>query len=104
MRVLARTLATAVVGSARALSRSTASLSHAPTVALNDGTRHPQIGFGTYKVGFIPASASAVFTGKMLGATTRMRATPRRSASRLRTAPPSWGRPGATTGRWASAS
>ena len=64
MRVLARTLTTAIVGSARALSRSrpTASLSNAPTVALNDGTRHPQIGFGTYKVGFIPASASAAAT------------------------------------------
>ena len=59
MRVLARTLTTAIVGSARALSRArpTASLSNAPTVTLNDGTSHPQIGFGTYKVGFIPASA-----------------------------------------------
>ena len=63
MRVLARTLTTAIVGSARALSRSTASLSSAPTVTLNDGTRHPQIGFGTYKVGFIPASASAAVAG-----------------------------------------
>ena len=65
MRVLARTLTTAIVGSARALSRSrpTASLSNAPTVTLNDGTRHPQIGFGTYKVGFIPASASAAVAG-----------------------------------------
>ena len=65
MRVLARTLTTAIVGSARALSRArpTASLSNAPTVTLNDGTRHPQIGFGTYKVGFIPASASAAVAG-----------------------------------------
>ena len=56
MRVLARTLTTAIVGSARALSRSrpTASLSSAPTVKLNDGTAHPQIGFGTYKVGKLP--------------------------------------------------
>jgi hypothetical protein len=23
------------------------------------GTKHPMVGFGTYKVGFIPASASA---------------------------------------------
>lgn len=30
-----------------------------PTIALRDGTPHPAIGFGTYKVGFIPASASA---------------------------------------------
>jgi len=35
-----------------------------PTVALRDGTPHPAIGFGTYKVGFIPSSASsAVATG-----------------------------------------
>jgi hypothetical protein len=31
-----------------------------PTITLSDGTLHPAIGFGTYKVGFIPASASAV--------------------------------------------
>jgi hypothetical protein len=30
-----------------------------PTLELNDGHRHPQIGYGTYKVGFIPASASS---------------------------------------------
>ena len=35
----------------------------APTVTLNDGYAHPQIGFGTYKVGFIPASASAAAAG-----------------------------------------
>ena len=29
-----------------------------PTVNLRDGTSHPLIGFGTYKVGFIPASSS----------------------------------------------
>lgn len=28
---------------------------------LNDGYKHPKIGFGTYKVGFIPASASGRF-------------------------------------------
>lgn len=33
------------------------------TVKLNDGVLHPQIGYGTYKVGFIPASASAVAAG-----------------------------------------
>lgn len=27
---------------------------------LNDGLKHPKIGFGTYKVGFIPASASGI--------------------------------------------
>ena len=30
-----------------------------PTLSLRDGTPHPAIGFGTYKVGFIPASASS---------------------------------------------
>ena len=30
-----------------------------PTIPLRDGTKHPAIGFGTYKVGFIPASASS---------------------------------------------
>lgn len=30
-----------------------------PTITLRDGTKHPAIGFGTYKVGFIPASASS---------------------------------------------
>lgn len=30
-----------------------------PTITLSDGTLHPAIGFGTYKVGYIPASASA---------------------------------------------
>ena len=35
------------------------SLLNCPTIPLNDGSLHPQIGFGTYKVGFIPASASS---------------------------------------------
>ena len=30
-----------------------------PSIPLRDGTAHPAIGFGTYKVGFIPASASS---------------------------------------------
>ena len=30
-----------------------------PTISMFDGTPHPVIGFGTYKVGFIPASASS---------------------------------------------
>jgi len=34
-----------------------------PTVALRNGMAHPVIGFGTYKVGFIPASASAAVAG-----------------------------------------
>lgn len=40
-----------------------ASLISAPTITLRNGMKHPAIGFGTYKVGFIPASASAVTAG-----------------------------------------
>ena len=40
-----------------------ASLVNAPTMPLRNGMSHPAIGFGTYKVGFIPASASAVTAG-----------------------------------------
>jgi len=36
-----------------------AKMSSVPSIALHDGTQHPLTGFGTYKVGFIPASASA---------------------------------------------
>ncbi|OEU16873.1 Aldo/keto reductase [Fragilariopsis cylindrus CCMP1102] len=36
------------------------SLINAPTIPLRNGMVHPTIGFGTYKVGFIPASASTV--------------------------------------------
>lgn len=35
------------------------SLSNPPILTLRNGMEHPAIGFGTYKVGFIPASASA---------------------------------------------
>lgn len=35
------------------------SLLNCPTIPLRDGTKHPAIGFGTYKVGFIPSSASS---------------------------------------------
>ena len=34
-----------------------------PTIPLRNGMSHPAIGFGTYKVGFIPASASASVAG-----------------------------------------
>ena len=37
----------------------TPSLINCPTLTLRDGTKHPIIGFGTYKVGYIPPSASA---------------------------------------------
>ena len=41
-------------------------------IALRDGTHPPPIGFGTYKVGFIPASASAAAAGsEAAGATGR---------------------------------
>jgi diketogulonate reductase-like aldo/keto reductase len=39
------------------------SLLNCPKIPLADGTQHPAIGFGTYKVGFIPASASAAVAG-----------------------------------------
>lgn len=36
-----------------------AALLACPTLSLRDGTPHPAIGFGTYKVGYVPASASS---------------------------------------------
>jgi hypothetical protein len=39
------------------------------TLVLNDGTKHPMIGFGTYKVGFIPASASSAAANPSTAAT-----------------------------------
>jgi diketogulonate reductase-like aldo/keto reductase len=44
-------------------SSSSGGLESVPTVTLRDGRLHPQIGFGTYKVGHIPASASAAAAG-----------------------------------------
>eukprot|EP00546_Thalassionema_frauenfeldii_P009380 CAMPEP_0178926864 /NCGR_PEP_ID=MMETSP0786-20121207/18801_1 /TAXON_ID=186022 /ORGANISM="Thalassionema frauenfeldii, Strain CCMP 1798" /LENGTH=328 /DNA_ID=CAMNT_0020602097 /DNA_START=59 /DNA_END=1045 /DNA_ORIENTATION=+ len=43
---------------------SRATLINCPNIALSDGVLHPAIGFGTYKVGFIPASASAAVAGE----------------------------------------
>mmetsp|Transcript_23155 Transcript_23155/g.70937 ORF Transcript_23155/g.70937 Transcript_23155/m.70937 type:complete len:324 (-) Transcript_23155:508-1479(-) len=40
-----------------------ATLGAAPSLVLNDGTRHPLVGYGTYKVGVVPASASSAATG-----------------------------------------
>lgn len=37
-----------------------ANLLKCPNITLQNGQTHPAIGFGTYKVGFIPASASSV--------------------------------------------
>ena len=42
-----------------AMSKRARSIVDAPTLTLNSGHPHPQLGFGTYKVGFIPASASS---------------------------------------------
>jgi diketogulonate reductase-like aldo/keto reductase len=44
-------------------SSSTSSLLNCPSIPLRNGMLHPAIGFGTYKVGFIPASASAAVAG-----------------------------------------
>lgn len=38
-------------------------LINCPSVELQNGQSHPAIGFGTYKVGFIPASASSAVAG-----------------------------------------
>eukprot|EP00793_Prasinoderma_coloniale_P001999 PRCOL_00002507-RA len=49
-----------------------AALANLPPIALRDGSQHPAVGFGTYKVGFIPASASAAAAGaEASGATQR---------------------------------
>ncbi|CAB9499099.1 keto reductase family 1 member [Seminavis robusta] len=41
----------------------TEALLNCPSIPLLDGTAHPAIGFGTYKVGFLPASASSAVSG-----------------------------------------
>ena len=46
---------------------SSSSLVNCPTIALSNGMAHPAIGFGTYKVGFIPASASAAVANQAQG-------------------------------------
>ncbi|KAL3925278.1 MAG: hypothetical protein SGILL_000519 [Bacillariaceae sp.] len=46
---------------------SSTSLKNPPTLPLRNGMEHPAIGFGTYKVGFIPASASAAVAGQEKG-------------------------------------
>jgi diketogulonate reductase-like aldo/keto reductase len=43
---------------------STTALLNCPKITLRNGMEHPAIGFGTYKVGFIPASASAAVVGQ----------------------------------------
>jgi diketogulonate reductase-like aldo/keto reductase len=47
-------------------------LLNCPTIPLRDGTSHPAIGFGTYKVGFIPASASSAAAAASPAATTSL--------------------------------
>jgi diketogulonate reductase-like aldo/keto reductase len=44
-------------------SSSAHTLADPPTIPLRNGIKHPAIGFGTYKVGFIPSSASAAVAG-----------------------------------------
>jgi hypothetical protein len=43
-------------------------LASCPTIPLRDGTAHPIVGFGTYKVGFVPASASTAVDGPLRSA------------------------------------
>jgi diketogulonate reductase-like aldo/keto reductase len=44
--------------SADPLSQAQSQILNAGSYELNDGTKHPKIGYGTYKVGYIPASAT----------------------------------------------
>merc|ERR1740117_1316141 len=39
----------------------------ANSITLNDGRQHPLVGYGTYKVGFVPASASSAVTEAAVG-------------------------------------
>ena len=54
-----RTMSTDTSLAATTAEKSKNDLLNCPSILLQDGTPHPAIGFGTYKVGFIPASASA---------------------------------------------
>jgi len=51
------------LGTRRGVLKIMAAMTVGPTVTLNDKTTHPIVGYGTYKVGFIPASASAAVAG-----------------------------------------
>lgn len=44
----------------------TETLLKCPRIKLSNGVLHPQIGFGTYKVGYIPPSASSSASGKVI--------------------------------------
>ena len=39
----------------------------ANSITLNDGRQHPLVGYGTYKVGFVPASASSAVSEAAVG-------------------------------------
>ena len=41
--------------------------SAANSITLNDGRKHPLVGYGTYKVGFVPASASSAVSAAAAG-------------------------------------
>jgi len=66
-RFLSAQSSTGLRMSSSSSSSSSSSLIAAPTIPLRNGMAHPCIGFGTYKVGFIPASASAVTAGTQAG-------------------------------------
>lgn len=57
----------------QATPESKAALINCPTIPMYDGTLHPAIGFGTYKVGFIPASASSAASAPSAVPTTPQR-------------------------------
>jgi diketogulonate reductase-like aldo/keto reductase len=56
--------ATTTHASSKNVLRMSSTLTSPPTIPLRNGMQHPAIGFGTYKVGFIPASASAAVAGQ----------------------------------------
>lgn len=57
-----------------------APLSACPSIPMRNGHLHPAIGFGTYKVGFVPASASSSAATPASSTTTASTTPPQRSA------------------------
>ena len=66
-----RRAATAMMSSSSALD--------IPSLTLANGRSHPMLGYGTYKVGFIPASASAAAAGSEASGATEVTARWRRA-------------------------
>ena len=54
---------TSVLAMSSSTTTSFSHLSSVPTITLRNGMEHPAICFGTYKVGFVPASASSAAAG-----------------------------------------